>query len=82
MKLYSKVKSQLPHLSNSHKPKLGQILLSTLAAAFGVQSRKNHQRDIQHGKLSLYIISGVLFTVFFVLGIRWLVSQVLASHGL
>lgn len=54
-----------------------QVLGSTLAAAFGVQSSKNRQRDFTHGKASHFILMGIGFTVVFVLLMAGLVSYVL-----
>ena len=42
------------------------VLLSTLAAAFGVQSRANRERDFEHGSPGVFIAAGVIFTVLFV----------------
>jgi len=64
------------------KPSVWQIVLSTVAAAFGVQSSKNQKRDFEHGNLKTYIISGIVFTLCFIGGVAFLVSQVLNSHGL
>jgi len=46
---------------------LWQMLGSVLAAAFGVQSSKNRQRDFSRGKPIHFIILGVGFTAVFVL---------------
>lgn len=43
------------------------IAFSTIAAAFGVQSRRNRERDFQHGRPGAFIAAGVLFTLGFVL---------------
>ena len=43
-----------------------QVLQSTLAAALGVQSRKNRERDFQEGKASQFIFAGILFTLVFI----------------
>jgi hypothetical protein len=67
---------------NLKKPTFWNITLSTLAAAFGVQSRRNQQRDFEHGSLKNYIIAGIIFTLCFIGGVAFLVSQVLDSHGL
>jgi hypothetical protein len=67
---------------NLKKPNLWQIVLSTMAAAFGVQSSKNQQRDFEHGSLKAYILSGIIFTLCFIGGVAFLVSHVLNSHGL
>lgn len=54
-----------------------QILHSTLAAAFGVQSSKNRARDFTHGKASHFILMGIGFTLVFVLIMAGLVSVIL-----
>jgi hypothetical protein len=62
-------------------PKLGfwQVVSSTVAAAFGVQSSRNRERDFAAGKPSHFIIAGIVFTVLFVLGMILLVNLVLRS---
>lgn len=42
------------------------ILRSTLAAAFGVQSRRNRERDFNHGRPGAFIAAGLVFTLLFV----------------
>lgn len=64
------------------KPGLGQVILSTLAAAFGVQTNKNRERDFKGGNIKIYIIAGVVFTTLFVLGVVLLVKLVLSQSGL
>lgn len=64
------------------KPQFWQIVLSTIAAAFGVQTRRNQERDFEHGNLYTYIVSGILFTLIFIGGVIFLVSTVLKSNGL
>ena len=54
-----------------------QVLGSTLAAAFGVQSSKNRKRDFTHGKASHFIFMGIGFTVAFVLVMIGVVNLVL-----
>lgn len=52
----------------AHKaPTLLQVALSVLAAAFGVQSNRNRQRDFTKGKPLQYILVGLIFTTLFVL---------------
>lgn len=63
------------------KPNLFQVILSTMAAAFGVQSSKNRERDFKHGSITTYIVSGVLFTVVFVLVMVFVVRLVLSQAG-
>lgn len=64
------------------KPNIFQIVLSTFAAAFGVQSNKNRERDFQGGSLTTYIVSGVVFTVLFVFAVLFVVRLVLAASGI
>jgi len=49
------------------KPGVLAIAFSVIAAAFGVQSDANRQRDFSHGSALAYIIGGLIFTVLFVL---------------
>ncbi len=56
-----------------------QIFWSTLAAAFGVQTRKNMERDFTQGEVVKFVIAGISFTVIFVLTMILIVSQVLAN---
>ncbi len=58
---------------------LFEVLGSTLAAAFGVQSSANRQRDFTHGRFIHYVFAGLLFVTLFVLGMVFLVRLVLAS---
>lgn len=66
----------------STKPRFWKVVLSTLAAAFGVQSRKNHEDDFKHGSIAAYILAGIIFTVLFVFAVIWVVGAVLANSGL
>lgn len=56
-----------------------QIVGSTVASAFGVQSSRNRERDFSRGKASHFIIAGVVFTVVFVLGVILVVNLVLSA---
>lgn len=58
---------------------LWQIVCSVLAAAFGVQSDKNRERDFNQAKPGTYIIAGIIFTVLFVLAIAVVVNLVLSQ---
>jgi hypothetical protein len=60
----------------------GQMSMSVLAAALGVQSSKARQRDFTKGKPSHFIILGVAFTLTFVLIIAGVVNLVLYLAGL
>ncbi len=56
-----------------------QMALSTVAAAFGVQSSVNRNRDFTKGKASHFILFGIGFTVLFVLAVVMVVRTVLGS---
>lgn len=58
-------------------PNLLQVVGSVLAAAFGVQSEKNRQRDFQHGNVATFISVGVVATILFVLLIYGTVKLVI-----
>ena len=57
------------------------IVGSVLAAAFGVQSRRNRERDFAKGNIYAFIVAGVLFTGLFVGAIIVAVKLVLAHAG-
>ncbi|MEE4301512.1 MAG: DUF2970 domain-containing protein [Pseudomonadales bacterium] len=42
------------------------VVLSTLAAAIGVQSKANKQRDFASGRVAPFIVAGLIFTALFV----------------
>ncbi len=58
-----------------------QVMFSAVAAAFGVQSSRNRERDFTHGRASHFIIAGIVFTVLFVLVMIGVVTLVLGSAG-
>ncbi|MFW6092567.1 MAG: DUF2970 domain-containing protein [Pseudomonadota bacterium] len=58
-----------------------QIVFSTLAAAFGVQSSRNRERDFTRGKAIHFIIAGIVFTAVFVLLVVLVVRLVLSTAG-
>lgn len=64
------------------KPNFLTIMLSTFAAAFGVQSKKNQERDFKSGNIYHYIIAGVLFTAVFILVVVNVVKAVLKANGI
>lgn len=43
-----------------------RIIQSTLAAAIGVQSKKNRERDFEEGSAGTYIVAGIVFTALFI----------------
>ena len=58
-------------------PTFMEVAKSVVAAAFGVQSDENHQRDFANGNPVAYIIGGIIFTALFVLAVIGVVSLVL-----
>ena len=58
------------------RPTFIQIVRSVMAAAIGVQSQKNRERDFQHGSAGIYIIAGLIGTLFFVLLLVLIVSVI------
>ncbi len=69
---------QQPSGQRPEKLRFWTIVLSTLAAAIGVQNRANRERDFEHGKPGAFIAAGIIFTVVFVavlLGVVYLVIR-------
>ena len=60
----------------SMKPRWWQILLSVLAAGFGVQSEKARERDFEGGHPLIYLVVGILMTALLVLGLFYLAHSV------
>lgn len=67
--------------SAQKKPGPGRILLSTLAAAIGVQSNKNRERDFAQGNIYMFIAAGLIFSLVFVTGLVLVVKTVLSGMG-
>ncbi len=62
-------------------PTLLQTAVSVMAAAFGVQSGKNRERDFKYGKASTFIAAGIVFTILLILGIYLAVRLSLRAAG-
>ncbi|RUO48563.1 DUF2970 domain-containing protein [Pseudidiomarina donghaiensis] len=58
------------------KPRFWDIVVSVLAALFGVQSDKNRQRDFNHGNPAVYVAIGAVFVILFVLTLVLVVNWV------
>lgn len=54
---------------------------SIMAAGFGVQSKKNRERDFEHGRFHHFVIGGIIFAVLFVLLVIGLVKVVMHFAG-
>ena len=59
----------------------GQLLLSTMSAFIGVQSNANRERDFKYGKISHFILIGLLFGLVFVLTLVSVVKIVISVAG-
>ena len=58
-----------------------QVVSSVLAAALGVQSSKNRERDFQQGRAGTFIAAGIIFTLLFIGTVLTVVSMVLDNAG-
>ena len=63
---------------NDKPPGVVAVALSVVAAAFGVQTDANRQRDFSQSSPIAYIFGGLIFTLLFVLTLVGIVSLVLA----
>lgn len=54
-----------------------QIIGSVLASFFGVQNRKNRERDFGHGKAVHFVLAGLLVTLVFVFLVWFAVQMAL-----
>jgi len=63
------------------EPSLWDVAKSVQAAFLGVQSRKNYERDFQHGKPSQYIIVGLIGVAIFIAIIIGVVKLVMKLAG-
>lgn len=64
------------------QPGFGSIVMSTLAAAFGVQSSKNRERDFVKGNFKAYVVSGIIFVILFIISIVTLVKFLIRNAGM
>jgi len=62
-------------------PSLWDVAKSVQAAFLGVQSKKNYERDFQHGKPSQYIIVGLIGVAIFIAVVIVVVKLVLNLAG-
>ena len=53
-------------------------LQSTIAAACGVQTKANRERDFANAKPSTFVIAGILFVIAFIFGMYGIVQLVLS----
>jgi hypothetical protein len=70
-----------PDSPGQKRPGWYHVIGSVLAAGFGVQSKKNRERDFQHGKPVIFIITGLVFTILFISAVIMVVNTVLEKAG-
>ena len=58
------------------RPGLGDLVKSILAAAIGVQTDKNREKDFNEGSPLAFIIGGFIFTALFIFTIAMIVGIV------
>ena len=63
-----------------HKPNLGAVIKSILAAGIGVQSDKNRTRDFEQGNPLTFIVGGIVFTLLFIATVATVVGFVLSNN--
>ncbi len=56
-----------------------EVVVSTLCAAIGVQTRAKMERDLTHGEIIKFIAAGVIFTLLFVVAMITVVNLALPS---
>lgn len=66
---------------NKKKVPLLSIMSSVVAASFGVQTKKNRERDFEQGKFHHFVIGGVVFAVLFIFFIIGIVKVVMHFAG-
>lgn len=59
------------------QPTILQVIKSVLAAFIGIQSKENRELDFTEGKVSHYIVIGVIVTVLFIATLVFVVSMII-----
>ena len=77
----SKEKAVIEDKAKRKKTNIGALVKSILAAAIGVQSNKNRERDFEEGNPLAFIIGGFVFTFLFIATIATIVGLVLSNNG-
>lgn len=63
------------------KPGLKQVIMSVLAAVFGIQTQENRERDFKKGDPRDYIAVYVVLVIALVIGMIVVVKMVLEAAG-
>lgn len=74
----SETEDQSPEKSTS-TPGIWRVLQSTLAGAIGVQSNKNREKDFENGNIWVFVVSGIIFTLLFILTITTVVRIAISA---
>lgn len=72
--------SDEPTSDTQEKVSVKDILQSVFAAALGVQSSKNRDRDFKQGNIGIFIAAGILFTALFIGGVIAVVQAVVSLN--
>jgi len=70
----------MPKSKETERPSLLSVVKSILAAAIGVQSDKNRNRDFEQGNPLTFIIGGIVFTILFIGIVATVVGFVLSGQ--
>ena len=62
------------------KVSVKDILQSVFAAALGVQSSKNRDRDFKQGNIGIFIAADIIFTALFIGGVIAVVQAVVSLN--
>lgn len=57
------------------------VIASVFAAALGVQSSRNRERDFKQGRAGVFIAAGIIFTLLFIGAVITVVHLVLENAG-
>lgn len=63
--------------SSDTPPSLTQVFKSVFSAMVGLQNRRNHERDFNHGRPTSFIFAGIVAATLFVLTLVGLVQLIL-----
>jgi hypothetical protein len=70
-------KDSTPTQEEPREPGFREVVMSVLAAALGVQTSKNRERDFTKGNPLVFIAAGLLFTILFVLTLVGVVNLII-----
>jgi len=70
-------KDSTPTEEEARAPGFWEVVMSVLAAALGVQTSKNRERDFTKGNPLVFIAAGLIFTILFVLTLIGVVNLII-----